>query len=280
MKRAFTLIELLVVIAIIAILAAILFPVFAQAKGAAKKTASLSNTKQIGLGVQMYSIDVDDKLPTLQDQPLNGVWIGWPEKINPYVKSGNGSRPGQTLYGYNGLFRAPGDSTQQDNGSYALHQDLARDGSAPWNGYASPTVFSTTMIDNISEKVYMIEKGINNGWAGWLQFTPWEWDWVDWLNFNHTTNQPQKGPGDYVSLHPGVGDCDFNYSPSDYTSFNWSWALCGMHPRYRYNRATPTVFLDGHAKTFSRTDKATSMDWFKNIYVREAAQFDSSWYPY
>ncbi len=60
MKRAFTLIELLVVIAIIAILAAILFPVFAQAKLAAKGTASLSNAKQTNLAAIMYSGDVDD----------------------------------------------------------------------------------------------------------------------------------------------------------------------------------------------------------------------------
>lgn len=59
-KRAFTLIELLVVIAIIAILAAILFPVFAQAKEAAKKTACLSQAKQTGLSAMMYATDNDD----------------------------------------------------------------------------------------------------------------------------------------------------------------------------------------------------------------------------
>src|SRR5438874_5120163 len=58
-KRGFTLIELLVVIAIIAILAAILFPVFAQAKAAAKKTACLSNLKQNALAVMMYNSDYD-----------------------------------------------------------------------------------------------------------------------------------------------------------------------------------------------------------------------------
>lgn len=63
MRKAFTLIELLVVITIIAILAAILFPVFAQAKTAAKKTATLSNIKQVGTAIQIYMADYDDILP-------------------------------------------------------------------------------------------------------------------------------------------------------------------------------------------------------------------------
>jgi prepilin-type N-terminal cleavage/methylation domain-containing protein len=63
MKRAFTLIELLVVIAIIAILAAILFPVFAQAKLAAKKTQGLSQCKQVGTSLQIYLGDSDDMFP-------------------------------------------------------------------------------------------------------------------------------------------------------------------------------------------------------------------------
>ena len=80
MRKAFTLIELLVVIAIIAILAAILFPVFAQAKLAAKKTQVLSNCKQIATGQLLYINDSDDVSPALGQGD-------WTDHIYPYVKS-------------------------------------------------------------------------------------------------------------------------------------------------------------------------------------------------
>ncbi len=63
MRKGFTLIELLVVIAIIAILAAILFPVFAKAREKARQTSCLSNMKQIGLASMMYAQDYDERLP-------------------------------------------------------------------------------------------------------------------------------------------------------------------------------------------------------------------------
>jgi len=74
MKKAFTLIELLVVIAIIAILAAILFPVFAQAKEAAKKTAYISSMKQTGTAAQIYEADVDDVMPLAYGVRPAGTW--------------------------------------------------------------------------------------------------------------------------------------------------------------------------------------------------------------
>jgi prepilin-type N-terminal cleavage/methylation domain-containing protein len=86
MKRAFTLIELLVVIAIIAILAAILFPVFAQAKSAAKKTACLSNIKQLGLGTLMYMGDYDDQFPVRFGSASSGA-APWAFTIQPYVRN-------------------------------------------------------------------------------------------------------------------------------------------------------------------------------------------------
>jgi prepilin-type N-terminal cleavage/methylation domain-containing protein/prepilin-type processing-associated H-X9-DG protein len=88
-NRAFTLIELLVVIAIIAILAAILFPVFAQAKLAAKSTADLSNLKELDLGLIMYSGDYDDTYPDANSTDANSGSFSrtWVEKTTPYIKS-------------------------------------------------------------------------------------------------------------------------------------------------------------------------------------------------
>ncbi|HEY3782397.1 MAG TPA: prepilin-type N-terminal cleavage/methylation domain-containing protein [Fimbriimonadaceae bacterium] len=82
-KSAFTLIELLVVIAIIAILAAILFPVFAQAKAAAKKTSCLSNLKQIGTAVYLYANDYDNWIPA--SNGYHGYLFA--AYLMPYVKS-------------------------------------------------------------------------------------------------------------------------------------------------------------------------------------------------
>ncbi|CUU34615.1 MAG: DUF1559 domain-containing protein [Armatimonadetes bacterium] len=97
--KGFTLIELLVVIAIIAILAAILFPVFAQAREKARQTGCLSNVKQIGLGVQMYAQDYDEYVPrnAYADPPrvLEGNHFvdcsspRWMDVLYPYIKNGD-----------------------------------------------------------------------------------------------------------------------------------------------------------------------------------------------
>jgi prepilin-type N-terminal cleavage/methylation domain-containing protein len=87
-RRGFTLIELLVVIAIIAILAAILFPVFAKARDAARRSTCLSNTKQIGTAILMYAQDYDETLVP----PSVGICqaadsFGWGDLIQPYAKN-------------------------------------------------------------------------------------------------------------------------------------------------------------------------------------------------
>ncbi|MGV3613959.1 MAG: prepilin-type N-terminal cleavage/methylation domain-containing protein [Fimbriimonas sp.] len=129
MRRAFTLIELLVVIAIIAILAAILFPVFAQAKEAAKKTADLSNARQIGLANKMYLADHDDTMPifyayhTMPPAGREGH-KGTEVLLLPYTKNKD-------------MFRSP-----LDNGGPYLATDpglVANPGNYPtyWHAYGS-----------------------------------------------------------------------------------------------------------------------------------------------
>jgi prepilin-type N-terminal cleavage/methylation domain-containing protein/prepilin-type processing-associated H-X9-DG protein len=85
-RRGFTLIELLVVIAIIAILAAILFPVFAQAREAARKAACLSNMKQIGLAAGMYATDYEEMVVP-SNMGNAGQSVSWPSLLQPYVKN-------------------------------------------------------------------------------------------------------------------------------------------------------------------------------------------------
>ncbi len=100
-RRGFTLIELLVVIAIIAILAAILFPVFAKAREKARQTQCVSNLRQIGTALQMYASDYDEMYP----RALFGVIAYpnyWMTKIDPYLKS-----LGSNQQNYAGFWRCP-----------------------------------------------------------------------------------------------------------------------------------------------------------------------------
>ncbi len=89
-SKGFTLIEILIIIAIISILAAILLPVFARARENARKTSCLSNLKQLGMGVQMYAQDYDEKVPAayLYWVPSNTNYLNsWMQLVMPYVKN-------------------------------------------------------------------------------------------------------------------------------------------------------------------------------------------------
>jgi prepilin-type N-terminal cleavage/methylation domain-containing protein len=126
-RRAFTLIELLVVIAIIAILAAILFPVFAQAKLAAKKISAVSNAKQIVLGAIMYAGDYDDTTVSYYNiARIGGKYISgspyqyWPGLVSPYIQKAQNGVTGS-------------------GGEQALAQDLSKVFFDPGESFTFPT---------------------------------------------------------------------------------------------------------------------------------------------
>jgi len=201
-NHAFTLIELLVVIAIIAILAAILFPVFAQAKTAAKKTSSLSNVKQLALATQMYANDSDDLMPD-QNRDANGFpnpWYAgsqcpggctlgfmdpgagqnWGVELYPYVKSfdlfkssaqkdahagyGYDSNPGagNASYVFNGV--ALGQSTTRFSDSAAL-VIFQGDITTKREADVQPTLFAATFTTP-DGKTGPACNGIDINWAG------------------------------------------------------------------------------------------------------------------
>lgn len=134
-KRAgFTLIELLVVIAIIAILAAILFPVFAKAREKARQTSCLNNEKQLSLGILQYLQDYDETFPSGVGTSSNGTaQINWAQQIYSYVRS-------------TAVYKCPDDPTQVDTPysvlSYAINAQLSiyNGGMTQISAYSLPTL--------------------------------------------------------------------------------------------------------------------------------------------
>jgi prepilin-type N-terminal cleavage/methylation domain-containing protein/prepilin-type processing-associated H-X9-DG protein len=118
-RKGFTLIELLVVIAIIAILAAILFPVFAQAREKARQTTCTSNVKNLGLAVMMYVQDYDDTYPPLWYNPAGH----WPNIIRSYF--GNAASDSSGQKGRGGIMVCPSAAYQHPGWSYAMSQEYS-----------------------------------------------------------------------------------------------------------------------------------------------------------
>ena len=238
-KNAFTLIELLVVIAIIAILAAILFPVFAQAREKARSISCLSNMKQLGTSFMMYVQDYDETYPLGNQQDWNN---SWPVAVQPYVKS-------------LGVFRCPddGDLTQVDWSvgwagvpiSYATNGFQADRGQG-WHVYGLVGMTQSWMNNNAggggtsmasvnkpAETVLLVEKHNRevrkNGGVG---------DLSGW------------GPGNLIT---GVNWWDGN-GPGEMPDGTRSLTAAYPNGRngavsFRHNDRSNMVFSDGHAKS-------------------------------
>jgi prepilin-type N-terminal cleavage/methylation domain-containing protein len=277
-RTAFTLIELLVVIAIIAILAAILFPVFAQAKAAAKKTASISNLKQLDLAEIMYAGDYDDMISPAtawspQSQPAgmpfnfgNGWCAPWTWLVSPYIKNG-------------GIFQDPqAPATPTSDGAWAgtagtstfvdiIYPDYGLNyvWLTPWNGYQQvPT--STTAVPQPSNTVM-----ISNKWSNpestlgneFLGFT-----------FNWSAGAPTYGNGPLLNYTVEVPECAV--IPQDCAS-NWGVNSLGTYiptitagsntggNAQRAGGQVVTAWVDGHAKSMSPGALAVGTNWNPNI---------------
>jgi prepilin-type N-terminal cleavage/methylation domain-containing protein/prepilin-type processing-associated H-X9-DG protein len=158
-KRAFTLIELLVVIAIIAILAAILFPVFAKARERAEQSASLNNVKQLTLGVITYAQDYDQTFPGWVDNTGAGAYAHntWDEQINSQIKSKDVFSNGQT-----GI-KSPSDPQKQRVITYGLNGALIATmngaGQTPFTATAAapPAILSPGSVTNPADTILFAE---------------------------------------------------------------------------------------------------------------------------
>ena len=200
MKRTgFTLIELLVVIAIIAILAAILFPVFARAREKARQSSCLSNVKQIAVGTMMYVQDYDEMLPYSYN--WDTAWVAPPhpvfylQVIQPYIKNEQvlkcPSEPNQ-LWGYGrsqqhlpyrqvGANNPPPLPIGRINRPAEVHMLMDSFPTAGWNYmYTYCSICSPTLTHSISER--------HNGGAN-VGFWDGHAKWMSWSDIVHGPNR-------------------------------------------------------------------------------------------
>jgi len=212
MKRGFTLIELLVVIAIIAILAAILFPVFAQAREKARAISCLSNLKQIGLAVTMYTQDYDETEPNGYNKW--GSENGWACQVFPYVKSV-------------GAFACPDDSSvgnasvgEVKSTSYGLNSNF---GINPWPAPATVPMGVGLSTFGSPAKTVMLFEVANANWvditapfgSGGPSGSNWSGygNWDGFFNGMSPTGNGMGNPGaDPGGSNAGTGATSLKYA--------------------------------------------------------------------
>lgn len=253
LRRGFTLIELLVVIAIIAILAAILFPVFAQAKEAAKKTTAVSNAKQLGTGFNIYLTDSDDSFPlafsrrddgsyratTDHPVPAGSVdgWTSaaaidaanqaWANSIHPYLNSYN-------------LAELPGKRQVMYSGEVILGQKT-------YNGFTYNGLLHGYASSGITSTAITVV-----AWPG--------------LGDANVANRESVNP----TLNcGGKTDCRYNpsgppqsvFTPISNTDGDILWGGWDDASSYFvYGHFLPTVFADSHAKAIKPAAGITDVD--------------------
>lgn len=245
-KLGFTLIELLVVIAIIAILAAILFPVFAKAREKARAITCLSNEKQIGLGVLMYVQDYDEQYP----QSTDGAYVQWYNMVQPYIK--NGELYQGLSYGRGGVFKCPDFPNDEGQGqNYGASDGLfvSNYGRTPPNLAHS---WGLSAVDAPAEKIMIAEKGRNGANWGYETFLTLQGWWATSVMTNGVYDPAKDNSS--ISVQPGYD--------RDLADPNTAWE--GPRTvRYRHTDSCNVCFCDGHVKAMMKG----SIKWYQNVYI-------------
>ena len=266
-RKAFTLIELLVVIAIIAILAAILFPVFAQAKTAAKKSSDLSNSKQQNLAAIMYSGDYDDMV-VRHRQPNTGEPQGdrhWTRAIQPYMKNWQLFRSPIDNSNPYGIW-TPGspyywDANWQSWGlGYGMNVEYLNNAGGDCGGWQTNTGFglpiSYTSVASPADTVFSTnKKNVGSDSTGWYTgayvMSPagvYSDDACTWSNGGWGTDSF----GDTINFAPprntGTGDVAVHWGQSGTT-----------------NGGTNVTWVDGHTKYTTPGNLAAGTTWRKGL---------------
>ncbi len=260
-RQGFTLIELLVVIAIIAILAAILFPVFASAREKARQITCVSNEKQIGLGFLQYVQDNDETFPRGQYfDPITGAALDWGNAIFPYIKNGDSSSSNGTTPVYNGkggVFSCP-DFPAVEVAEYGAHEYLCPTAA---DGYP---VVTLAQVVTPSSQIILVEKGQGaNG--NYPLFDASESDWVGYQNDgpSATSFVPRDAVGDPSPNKDLQYDYDETVGGTAAATVNTSPA---RWPRYRHTAHTNVLFVDGHVKAMAK-GAVGGKNWIKYIWV-------------